>query len=83
MEENSEIKSETGISRTSWIQSSMAASGKRISKALSYITGEMKECGEGLKGTGSITTALGPGPKKVACGHHPPGNSLPVPISSL
>uniref|UniRef100_H0XF99 Solute carrier family 14 member 2 n=1 Tax=Otolemur garnettii TaxID=30611 RepID=H0XF99_OTOGA len=49
MEESSEIKVETNISKTSWIQSSMAACGKRISKALSYITGEMKECGEGLK----------------------------------
>ncbi|XP_074196141.1 urea transporter 2 isoform X3 [Rhinolophus sinicus] len=49
MEESSEIKVDTSISKTSWIQSYMAASGKRISKALSYITGEMKECGEGLK----------------------------------
>nr|8BLO_A Chain A, Urea transporter 2 [Homo sapiens]8BLO_B Chain B, Urea transporter 2 [Homo sapiens]8BLO_C Chain C, Urea transporter 2 [Homo sapiens] len=49
MEESSEIKVETNISKTSWIRSSMAASGKRVSKALSYITGEMKECGEGLK----------------------------------
>lgn len=51
MEESSEIKAEANMARTSWIQSSMAAGGKRISKALSYITGEMKECGEGLKGT--------------------------------
>ncbi|XP_036085895.1 urea transporter 2 isoform X3 [Rousettus aegyptiacus] len=49
MEESSEIQAETGISTTSWIRSSMAASGKRVSKALRYITGEMKECGEGLK----------------------------------
>ncbi|XP_069324134.1 urea transporter 2 [Eulemur rufifrons] len=49
MEESSEIKMETNISKTSWIRNSMAASGERISKALSYITGEMKECGEGLK----------------------------------
>ncbi|XP_026254395.2 urea transporter 2 [Urocitellus parryii] len=49
MEESSEIKVETSTSRTSWIQSSMAASRKRVSKALSYITGEMKECGERLK----------------------------------
>ncbi|XP_004579586.2 urea transporter 2 isoform X1 [Ochotona princeps] len=49
MEESSEIKVERTSSRTSWIQSSMAAGGKRISKALSYITGEMKECAEGLK----------------------------------
>ncbi|XP_068418390.1 urea transporter 2 [Eschrichtius robustus] len=49
MEKSSEIKVETGISRTSWIQSSLAASGKRVRKALGYITGEMKECGEGLK----------------------------------
>ncbi|PNJ80694.1 SLC14A2 isoform 2 [Pongo abelii] len=49
MEESSEVKVETNISKTSWIWSSMAAGGKRVSKALSYITGEMKECGEGLK----------------------------------
>ncbi|XP_023442164.1 urea transporter 2 [Dasypus novemcinctus] len=49
MEESSEIKVEESISKPSWIQSSMAASGKRVRKALSYITGEMKECGEGLK----------------------------------
>ncbi|XP_007942039.1 urea transporter 2 [Orycteropus afer afer] len=49
MEESSEIKVDTNISKTSWIQNSMAASGKRVSRALSYITGEMKECGEGLK----------------------------------
>nr|XP_058897005.1 urea transporter 2 isoform X1 [Kogia breviceps] len=49
MEESSEIKVETGISKTSWIQSSLAAIGKRVRKSLGYITGEMKECGEGLK----------------------------------
>ncbi|XP_012870373.1 PREDICTED: urea transporter 2 isoform X1 [Dipodomys ordii] len=49
MEESSEIKVEANMSKTSWIQSSMAAGGKRVSRALSYITGEMKECGEGLK----------------------------------
>nr|XP_004656876.2 urea transporter 2 isoform X1 [Jaculus jaculus]XP_045000473.1 urea transporter 2 isoform X1 [Jaculus jaculus] len=49
MEENAEIKVETTMSKTSWIQSSVATGGKRVSKALSYITGEMKECGEGLK----------------------------------
>ncbi|XP_027626062.1 urea transporter 2 isoform X1 [Tupaia chinensis] len=49
MEENSEIKVETNVSKTSWIQSSMAAGGKNVRRALSYITGEMKECGEGLK----------------------------------
>ncbi|XP_051019665.1 urea transporter 2 [Acomys russatus] len=49
MEESSEIKVEANAARTSWIQSSMATGGKRVSKALSYITGEMKECGEGLK----------------------------------
>nr|XP_031548194.1 urea transporter 2 isoform X3 [Vicugna pacos] len=37
MEESSEIKVETGISKTSWIQSSLAASGKRIRKALGQI----------------------------------------------
>lgn len=51
MEESSEIKVETTVPRMSWIQSSMAAGGKRISQALSYITGEMKECADGLKGT--------------------------------
>lgn len=51
MEESSEIKVETNVPKTSWIRSSMAASEKRVSKALGYITGEMKECGEGLKGT--------------------------------
>ncbi|XP_037661445.1 urea transporter 2 isoform X1 [Choloepus didactylus] len=49
MEESSEIKVEENVSKTSWIRSSMAGSWKRISKALNYITGEMKECGEGLK----------------------------------
>ncbi|KAM7228870.1 hypothetical protein CapIbe_020158 [Capra ibex] len=49
MEDSSEIKVETGISKTSWIRSSLAAIGKRVRKALGYITGEMKECGEGLK----------------------------------
>ena len=76
MEESSEIKAETGISKTSWIRSSMAASGKRISRALRYITGEMKECGEGLKGKGSVRAALDLTPKKVAS-IHPSGNTLP------
>lgn len=76
MEESSEIKVDTSISKTSWIQSYMAASGKRISKALSYITGEMKECGEGLKGKGSVRAASDPTPRKVTCGH-PLGNSSP------
>ncbi|XP_055273256.1 urea transporter 2 [Moschus berezovskii] len=49
MEDSSEIKVETGISKTSWIRSSLATIGKRVHKALGYITGEMKECGEGLK----------------------------------
>ncbi|XP_054579892.1 urea transporter 2 isoform X3 [Eptesicus fuscus] len=49
MEESAEIKVDTSISRTSRMQSYLAASGKRISSALSYVTGEMKECGEGLK----------------------------------
>ncbi|KAM6148718.1 urea transporter 2 [Erethizon dorsatum] len=49
MEESSEIKVEAAMPRTSWIQSAMAAGGKRVSQALSYITGEMKEFGEGLK----------------------------------
>lgn len=60
MEESSEIKVETDTSKTSWIRSSMAASGKRISKAFSYITGEMKECGEGLKGRGPVRAAPDP-----------------------
>lgn len=51
MEESAEIKVESNTARMSWIQSSMITGGKRVSKALSYITGEMKECGEGLKGT--------------------------------
>nr|KAF6331001.1 solute carrier family 14 member 2 [Myotis myotis] len=49
MEESAEIKVDTSISRTSRMQSYLAAGGKRISSALSYVTGEMKECGEGLK----------------------------------
>ncbi|XP_062933115.1 urea transporter 2 isoform X2 [Cynocephalus volans] len=49
MQESSEIKVEPNTSRTARIQSSMVAAGKSLSKALSYITGEMKECGEGLK----------------------------------
>lgn len=54
MEESAEIKVDTSISRTSRMQSYLAASGKRISSALSYVTGEMKECGEGLKGKASV-----------------------------
>ncbi|XP_012581263.1 PREDICTED: urea transporter 2 isoform X2 [Condylura cristata] len=49
MEESVEIKEEANMPKTSWIQSSLATSGKRVSRALSYITGEMKACGEGLK----------------------------------
>ncbi|XP_057644784.1 urea transporter 2 [Chionomys nivalis] len=49
MEESSEIKVEANMARTSWIQNFMTAAGKRVSKSLSYITGEMKECGERLK----------------------------------
>ncbi|XP_012860206.1 urea transporter 2 [Echinops telfairi] len=49
MEETPEIKVEAGSPTVSRMQSYMAAGGKRISRALSYITGEMKECGEGLK----------------------------------
>ncbi|XP_057554910.1 urea transporter 2 [Hippopotamus amphibius kiboko] len=49
MEESSEIKLEMGISNPSWIQRFLTASDKRVRKALGYITGEMKECGEGLK----------------------------------
>lgn len=76
MEESCEIKAETGISRTSWIRSSMAASRKKISEALCYITGEMKECGEGLKGKGSMRAAPDPTPKKVTS-IRPSGNTLP------
>lgn len=78
MEESSEIQAETGISTTSWIRSSMAASGKRVSKALRYITGEMKECGEGLKGKGSGRAAPDPTPKKVTS-----GNTLPQALFRL
>lgn len=49
MEESAEIKVDASISRTSRMQSYLAAGGKRISSVLSYVTGEMKECGEGLK----------------------------------
>lgn len=63
MEESAEIKVEAHVSKTSWIQSHVAASGKRVSRALSYITGEMKECGEGLKGKGLESEALDPTPK--------------------
>uniref|UniRef100_A0A8D1QVH7 Urea transporter 1 n=1 Tax=Sus scrofa TaxID=9823 RepID=A0A8D1QVH7_PIG len=49
MEESSEIKVGTGISKTSRIQSFLAANGKRVRKALGYITGEMKEFGERLR----------------------------------
>uniref|UniRef100_A0A8C3X4M1 Urea transporter 1 n=1 Tax=Catagonus wagneri TaxID=51154 RepID=A0A8C3X4M1_9CETA len=49
MEESSEIKVDTGVSKTSRIRSSLVASGKRVRKALGYITGQMKECGEGLR----------------------------------
>lgn len=63
MEENTEIKVDANVSKTSWIQSHMAASGKRVSRALSYITGEMKECGEGLKGKGPESKSLDPTPK--------------------
>ncbi|CAO2594526.1 Urea transporter 2 [Lemmus lemmus] len=49
MEESSEIKVEAHTARTSWIRSFMAAARKRVSKSLSYFTGEMKECGERLK----------------------------------
>ncbi|KAF3829843.1 hypothetical protein GH733_001794 [Mirounga leonina] len=49
MEDSAEIKAEANTSMASWIQSHLTAHGKRVSRALSYITGEMKECGEGLK----------------------------------
>ncbi|XP_027724807.1 urea transporter 2 isoform X1 [Vombatus ursinus] len=49
MEDSTEIKVETNVPETSRIQSSLVTGGKRLSKALRYITGEMKECGEGLK----------------------------------
>lgn len=60
MEESVEIKVDTSISRTSRMQSYLAASGKRISSALSYVTGEMKECAEGLKGKASMTVSPDP-----------------------
>lgn len=62
MEDSAEMKEEASTSKASWIQSHMAASGKRVSRALSYITGEMKECGEGLKGKGPASEALDPAP---------------------
>ena len=68
MEDSSEIKVETGISKTSWIRSSLAAIGKRVRKALGYITGEMKECGEGLKGKCSTRAAPAPTPENVPSG---------------
>ncbi|XP_060029794.1 urea transporter 2 isoform X2 [Erinaceus europaeus] len=49
MEESSEIKVESNVPKSSWIQSSLAASAKRLSKALGYVSGEMKECAEILK----------------------------------
>lgn len=75
MEDSSEIKVETGISKTSWIRSSLATIGKRVHKALGYITGEMKECGEGLKGKRSTRAAPAPTPEKVPSGC-PLGNML-------
>lgn len=63
MEDSSEIKVEANTSKTSWIQSHVAASGKRVGRALSYITGEMKECGEGLKGRGPASEARDPAPR--------------------
>lgn len=60
MEESAEIKVDTSISRTSRMQSYLAAGGKRISSALSYVTGEMKECGEGLKGKAAVTVTPDP-----------------------
>lgn len=75
MEDSSEIKVETGISKTSWIRSSLAAIGKRVRKTLGYITGEMKECGEGLKGKRSTRAAPAPTPNRVPSGR-PLGNTL-------
>lgn len=65
MEESSEIKVGTGISKTSRIQSFLAANGKRVRKALGYITGEMKEFGERLRGKASRSSAPLPAPVKV------------------
>ncbi|XP_055993949.1 urea transporter 2 [Sorex fumeus] len=49
MEESSEIKVGAHPARTSGLQSAAAACGKGLSRVLGYVTGEMKECGEGLK----------------------------------
>lgn len=55
MEESAEIKADPSSSRTAWIRGCVADCGRRVYKALSYISGEMKECGEGLKGKGAAT----------------------------
>ncbi|XP_036889548.1 urea transporter 2 isoform X2 [Sturnira hondurensis] len=49
MEESAETRADPSSSRTAWIRGYSAACGRRVGKALSYVTGEMKECGEGLK----------------------------------
>ncbi|XP_053520383.1 urea transporter 2 isoform X2 [Artibeus jamaicensis] len=49
MEESAETREDPNSSRTAWIRSYAAACGRRVGKALSYVTGEMKECGERLK----------------------------------
>lgn len=76
MEDSAEIKAEANTSMASWIQSHLTAHGKRVSRALSYITGEMKECGEGLKGKGPASEALDPAPRvslpSVPSRHHVP-----------
>lgn len=68
MEESAEIRADPGSARTAWIRSYAAACGRRVGKALSYVTGEMKECGEGLKGKGAA-----PRPPPIV----PRGNTLP------
>lgn len=75
MEESSEIKTEASPARTSWIRSSMAAGGKRLSKALGYITGEMKECGEGLKGMICDISHWQP-PKRLSYSPPPPPRNM-------
>ncbi|KAM5305827.1 urea transporter 2 isoform 2-T3 [Glossophaga mutica] len=49
MEESSEIRADPSSSRTAWVHGCAAACGRRVSKALSYVMGEMKVCGEELK----------------------------------
>lgn len=71
MEDSAEIKVEASTSKASWIQSHVAASGKRVGRALSYITGEMKECGEGLKGKSTLPLTCRCHPSQQVQSHGP------------